>query len=114
MDIADVVGLVHLEDALHDLLCQFRVRGMHAVLGDENGGHYLNILGQGVAEGDGSIGHRLAILHHYVEVATVHLINMMLPKKSLLHAVEPQLGTPIVDGILLSHLYWLLVACRQQ
>ena len=100
MDVRNIIGLVHLPDALHDLLRQSFVRLVHAVLSDIDGGDDLDAVRQGIAERDRGIGLRPTVIaHHHIKIATVHLINIIVCQKSLLRRIEPEVRTPIVDGI---------------
>ena len=110
----DVVRLVHLHNPVHQLLGQSLVWLVHAVLSDEHCGNELDAVLLALHEADGGVGHGFAVaVHHHVEIAAVHLINMVLLQKGAFQRVCLPLCSPVVDGILLRHLR-LLAACRQQ
>ena len=117
-DVLDVVGLVHLAYAAHHLLGKSGVRGVHTVLGDVDRRHQLYAIGQGVAEGDGGVGRGLAVVaHDYVEIAAVHLVDVVRAQESPFHAVKVQVGTPVVDAVTLRQccraLALMLLTARQ-
>ena len=92
--------------------------GAHAVFRDIDGRYHLDAVRQGVAERDGGIGLGLArVIHYHIEIATIHLINMILREKGPFCGVEAQVCAPIINGIarLERHSRELLVAgCHRQ
>jgi hypothetical protein len=76
---------------------------MHAVLRDIDGGDNLDAVRQGVRKGDGGVGFGFCgpIIEYYVEIAAIYLIDMVLLEESPFCRVEPEVGTPVIDGIAL-------------
>jgi hypothetical protein len=77
-DLFHVVGLVHLNDTLHNLLCQPFMFAVHAVLCDIYGGHNTKRRVNRLCKTDGGIGHGFVITHDHIEVATVDFLNIIL------------------------------------
>ena len=50
---------------------------VHTVLSDIDGGNDFYALWQKFCEGDGGIGHRLVTFHHHIEIATIHLTDVI-------------------------------------
>ena len=94
-----VVRLVDLADAPHQLLGQTVVVLVHALLGDVDRRHQLDAVGQPVSERDGGVGHGHRVAHDDVEVSAVDLLDAVLPEESTLGGVELQLCAPVVHGI---------------
>ena len=79
------------------------MRLVHAVLRDINGGDELDAVRKLIREGDSGIGLGLClvIIHHHIEVATIHLINMVLAEEGSFCGVKSEVSAPIIDGIAL-------------
>ena len=86
---------------------------VHTVFCDIDGRNDFNAIGQGIREGDGGIGlgFRIVIIYDHVEIATIHLINMILLQKSPFRGIEFEICAPIIHSIPFLKCSWGILPC---
>ena len=98
LDIIDIIGLVHLEDALDDERSQLLAVAAKTFGHNEDRRHNVDVLWHCSSEIKRGVRHRSPTrIRHHIKVADIHTRYAVGTKESRLRGVYIQRGAPVID-----------------